>query len=136
MTNETSPDSTAELDACLAARAVTAAAGKPALSERPLISPDQAREVIGLFKVLANDSRLRLLHALERGRELCVTDLADQVGMRPQAVSNQLQRLADRRILASRRDGNRIFYRIADPCVTSLLDLGLCLIEETTEAPR
>jgi DNA-binding transcriptional ArsR family regulator len=58
-------------------------------------------------------------------------DLAAAIGMRPQAVSNQLQRLLDRRILASRRDGTRIFYRIADPCVPGLLDLGWCLVEET-----
>jgi ArsR family transcriptional regulator, lead/cadmium/zinc/bismuth-responsive transcriptional repressor len=46
-------------------------------------------------------------------------------------VSNQLQRLADRRILVSRREGIRLFYRIADPGVKGLLDLGLCLLEET-----
>jgi DNA-binding transcriptional ArsR family regulator len=49
--------------------------------------------------------------------------------MTPQAVSNQLQRLVDREILAARRVGNSVFYRIADPCVSSLLDLGLCLTE-------
>jgi DNA-binding transcriptional ArsR family regulator len=119
-------------DVCQAARSVTAWAGKPALADRPLITPAQAGQMVGLFKVLANDSRLRLLHALERAGQLCVTDLADAVGMRPQAVSNQLQRLADRGIVAARRDGNNIFYRIADPCVNSLLDLGLCLIEETS----
>ncbi len=116
---------------CEAARSATAGAGKPALADRPLITADQAGEVVGLFKVLASDSRLRLLHALERAGELCVSELAEQVRMRPQAVSNQLQRLLDRRILACRREGNNVFYRIADPCVTSLLDLGLCLIEET-----
>jgi ArsR family transcriptional regulator, lead/cadmium/zinc/bismuth-responsive transcriptional repressor len=129
----TTPDdaATVQPDGCGAARAVTAGAGKPALSDRPLITPTQADQVVGLFKVLSNDSRLRLLHALERAGELCVTDLADTVSMRPQAVSNQLQRLADRRIVAARRDGNNVFYRVADPCVNSLLDLGLCLIEET-----
>jgi len=118
------------MSGCDTARSVTAGAGKPALGARPLITPEQAGDLIGLFKVLANDSRLRLLHALERAGELCVSDLADEVGMRPQAVSNQLQRLADRRIVSARREGNNVYYRIADPCVTSLLDLGLCLIEE------
>jgi ArsR family transcriptional regulator, lead/cadmium/zinc/bismuth-responsive transcriptional repressor len=115
---------------CAAARSVAAGAGKPPLAQRPLLSPAQAGAVVGLFKVLANDSRLRLLHGLERAGEMRVGDLAECVGMRPQAVSNQLQRLADRRIVAARRDGNSIYYRIADPCVTSLLDLGMCLIEE------
>jgi DNA-binding transcriptional ArsR family regulator len=85
--------------------------------------------------MLANDTRLRLLHALERAGELCVTELSDQLGLRPQAVSNQLQRLGDRRIVASRREGTRLYYRIADPCVTGLLDLGLCLLEESGRLP-
>ncbi len=82
-----------------------------------------------LFKVFANDTRLRLLHALVREDEMCVGDLAAAVGMKPQAVSNQLQRLVDRGILGSRREGNHICYRVVDPCVRVLLDRGLCLIE-------
>src|SRR5829696_8983112 len=108
---------------------------KPALSDRPLLGQDQADELTRLYKVLANDTRLRLLHALERSGELSVTDLATAVEMKPQAVSNQLQRLADRRIVASRREGSRLFYRIADPCVPGLLDLGMCLLEETGRLP-
>ncbi len=85
---------------------------------------------MGVFKVLANDTRLRLLHALCREDELCVTDLAAAVGMKTQAVSNQLQRLNDQGIVAARREGNQIYYRVLDPCVTALLDRGLCLVED------
>ena len=104
---------------------------KPALGDRALISLDQAGDLMGLFKVLANDTRLRLLHALVRAGELCVTDLADALGMSPQAVSNQLQRLVDRGILGSRRDGNNIRYRIINQCVPTLLEHALCLTECT-----
>ena len=110
-------------------------AGKPTLRERPLMEQTQADELVRLYKVLANDARLRLLHALERAGELSVTDLAAEVGMKPQAVSNQLQRLTDRRIVASRREGSRLFYRITDPCVPGLIDLGMCLLEETGRLP-
>jgi DNA-binding transcriptional ArsR family regulator len=103
---------------------------RPLLEERPLLSPIQAGGLAAVFKVLANDTRLRLLHALVRAGELCVTDLADSLGMKPQAVSNQLQRLSDLGILASRREGNSIHYRLVDLCVRSLLDQGLCLMEE------
>ncbi len=106
---------------------------KPPLHERALITPDQAMALMGVFKILANDTRLRLIHALVRTSELCVTDLAKAVGMTPQAVSNQLQRLVDRGILGFRRNGNQIYYRIVDPCVTSLLDQGLCLTEDSKE---
>jgi ArsR family transcriptional regulator, lead/cadmium/zinc/bismuth-responsive transcriptional repressor len=103
---------------------------KPALHERPLLTPIQAGGLASMFKVLANDTRLRLLHALVRVNEMCVTDLARTMGMKPQAVSNQLQRLSDLGILACRRDGTSIFYRVTDPCVVTLLDQGLCLIED------
>ncbi len=106
---------------------------KPALHERSLLTPEQATGLMVVFKVLANDTRLRLLHALAKCGELCVTDLASAVGMKPQAVSNQLQKLVDRSILGCRRDGLRIRYRIVDQCVIALLDQGLCLTECATE---
>jgi DNA-binding transcriptional ArsR family regulator len=109
---------------------------RPPLKERPLLSPIQAGGLAAVFKVLANDTRLRLLHALVRADELCVTDLAASVGMKPQAVSNQLQRLSDLGIVESRRDGNNIHYRLVDICVRSLLDQGLCLLEEVSGRDR
>lgn len=109
--------------------------GKPRLAERRLLDLAQADELVRLYKILASDTRLRLLHALVRADELCVTDLAAQLGMTPQAISNQLQRLVDNRIVVARRSGGRSFYRVADPCVTGLLDLGLCLLEETGKLP-
>ncbi len=117
-------------------RADDACCTKPPLKERPLLTPIQAGGLAAVFKVLANDTRLRLLHALVRADELCVTDLAASLGMKPQAVSNQLQRLSDLGILASRRDGNSIYYRLVDLCVRSLLDQGMCLVEEVSERSR
>ncbi|MBC6458597.1 ArsR/SmtB family transcription factor [Actinomadura sp. HBU206391] len=123
---------TEEVQACSPALSPAQRAGKPALADRPLITAEQAGQLVVLFKVLGNDTRLRLLHALHRDGEVPVGELAEQVGMRPQAVSNQLQRLGDRGIVAARREGNRIFYSIADPCIPLVLDLALCLTEETT----
>ena len=109
---------------------------KPALAERPPLSQRDAAELTDLFKALASDTRLRLLHALVRGGELCVSDLCEAVGMKPQAVSNQLQRLAERGIVEARREGLQVFYRVVDPCVPELLDRGLCLLEDAKERPR
>jgi DNA-binding transcriptional ArsR family regulator len=98
--------------------------------QRPLLTPIQAGGLAAVFKVLANNTRLRLLHAIVRADEICVTDLATTLAMKPQAVSNQLQRLSDLGILKSRRDGKSILYRLVDPCVMTLLDQGLCLMED------
>lgn len=130
-------DSTATLviepDAACLSETPACCPPKPAIQERPLLTLEQAVELMGIFKVLANDTRLRLLHALARAGELRVTELAEAVGMKPQAVSNQLQRLLDRGILGFRRNGNSIHYRIVDPCVVNLLDQALCLTEDARE---
>ncbi len=104
---------------------------KPRLAARPLLSAAEARALERTFKVLANGTRLRLLHALAKNPGLPVTGLAETVGMKPQAVSNQLQRLVDQGILSNVRNGTNVHYRIVDPCTLSLLDQGLCLSEDT-----
>ncbi|TAL86340.1 MAG: transcriptional regulator [Rhodanobacter sp.] len=103
---------------------------KHSLATRELVSPEHAVELASLFKVLGNETRVRLLHALVRAGELCVSELAETIGLKPQAVSNQLQRLADRGVVATRREGTTIHYRIVDPCVAELFDRALCLLED------
>ena len=111
-------------------RSADACVTPQSLKKRPLLSPIQAGGLAAVFKVLANDTRLRLLHALVRADELCVTDLAGSIAMKPQAVSNQLQRLSDLGILSSRRDGTTIYYRLEDRCVKGLLEQGWCMMAE------
>jgi DNA-binding transcriptional ArsR family regulator len=103
---------------------------RPALKDRPLLSFVDAVKVMALFKMLANDTRIRLLHHLVRRGEATVTDLAKTLGMKPQAVSNQLVRLSDTGMLESRRVGNNVYHRVVNGCVAPLLDLALCLMED------
>jgi hypothetical protein len=56
--------------------------------------------------------------------------------MKPQAVSNQLQKLVDRKIVQFRRDGNQIYYHIVTPCIFDLIDRGICIMEETFNNKR
>ena len=57
-------------------------------------------------------------------------DLAEETGMTIQAVSNQLQRLAEVGVVGKRRDGLQAMYRVIDPCVPVLLERGWCHIDE------
>ncbi len=100
----------------------------PALAQRPLLDAIEVQELAALFRVLANDTRLRILHSIAIAGECSVGDIATTVGATPQAVSNQLQRMADQGVVATRRDGNRIYYRLIDPCVGGVMELGLCLL--------
>ncbi|WP_416827815.1 ArsR/SmtB family transcription factor [Ectobacillus polymachus] len=103
---------------------------KPQLTERPLLNIESAENLSETFKILSNGTRLRILHALVRKSNLSVSEIAGQLEMKPQAISNQLQRLVDKGIIRSYREGNFIRYRIVDTCVINLLDQGLCLTED------
>ncbi|MGH3298756.1 MAG: ArsR/SmtB family transcription factor [Trebonia sp.] len=71
-------------------------------------------------KALANPARLELLDLLAQG-ERSVEDLAGTAQMKVSNTSAQLRMLAGAGLVASRRDGVRIFYRLADHAVTELV---------------
>jgi DNA-binding transcriptional ArsR family regulator len=109
---------------------------KLVLLDRIDLSALQVVKLKGLFKMIGNETRLLILHALIRSGELCVNDIARALSMKPQTISNQLQRMADKGILGSRREGNSIYYKITDPCVPEILDRALCLIEMTNKSMK
>jgi DNA-binding transcriptional ArsR family regulator len=91
------------------------------MSGLPHPLPDDLVELIARrFRVIGEPARIRLLDHLRDG-EQSVNALADRVNAGQQNVSKHLNVLADAGILAKRRDGNRVYYRIVDDRV-----LGLC----------
>ena len=69
-------------------------------------------------KALANPARLELLDLLAQG-ERSVEELAETAGMKVSNTSAQLRTLAGAGLVASRRDGVRIYYRLADQQVSA-----------------
>jgi ArsR family transcriptional regulator len=94
-------------------------AARGALAAMPPV-PD----VAGLFALLADPTRLRLLAALASG-ELCVCDLAAATGINRSTVSHQLRTLRDGRLVRSRREGRVVFYALDDDHVRDLLAMGI-----------
>ena len=76
-----------------------------------------------LFKMFGDGTRVRILHALEQN-ELCVCDLAALLGMTKSAVSHQLKALRLANLVKFRRDGQVIYYALADDHVKDILDIG------------
>ncbi len=74
-----------------------------------------------LLRLLANERRLEVLCALREG-ELSVGHLAERVGLSQSALSQHLARLRADGIVATRRESQTIFYRIADDDVLTLLE--------------
>jgi rhodanese-related sulfurtransferase len=71
-------------------------------------------------KALANPARLELLDVLAQG-ERSVEDLAGTAGMKLSNTSAQLRTLASAGLVTSRRDGVRIYYRLADENVSAFV---------------
>ena len=84
--------------------------------------PDDLAELIARrFRALGEPLRVRLLDLLRDG-ELTVNELADRLGAGQQNVSKHLALLADAGLAARRRQGNHVYYRIADEGVVDLCE--------------
>ena len=82
---------------------------------------DAATRLAGLFKALADPTRVRIISVLHDG-EACVHRIVDLLGLRQPAVSQQLRLLRNLRIVAHRKDGRHVFYRLADAHVRDLYE--------------
>ena len=82
-----------------------------------------------LFKLFGDGTRVQILHALEL-HELCVCDLAALLGLTKSAVSHQLKSLRLARLVKYRRDGQNVYYSLADDHVKKILDMGYEHISE------
>lgn len=80
-------------------------------------------DLAALFKMFGDGTRVKILHALEQN-EMCVCDLAALLGMTKSAVSHQLKALRLSNLVKSRRDGQVIYYSLADDHVKYILDIG------------
>ena len=78
----------------------------------------------GVFGLLADQNRLRLLMSLLEGGELCVCDLAATTGVSESATSHALRLLRAHRVVKVRRDGRMAFYSLNDSHVRLLLDVA------------
>jgi len=81
---------------------------------------ENASSASQLLRALANEGRLLLLCALVEG-EKNVGELEDGLGFSQPYVSQQLARLRREGLVAARRDGRVIHYRLADARVTPVL---------------
>jgi DNA-binding transcriptional ArsR family regulator len=82
-----------------------------------------------LFKAMGDQTRLKILQALRAG-EMCVCDLASFIGVSESAISHQLRMLRQLALVANRREGPILYYRLNDHHLEKLLDLGLEHIRE------
>jgi DNA-binding transcriptional ArsR family regulator len=84
---------------------------------------DSAGEAAEMLRLLANENRLLILCHLVMEKEITVGDLAAAVGLGQSALSQHLAKMRGEGLVATRREGTAIFYRIADAKVRRILNL-------------
>ena len=94
------------------------------LSELSEPSADEFGAAVATLKLLADETRLRLIWNLLHG-EHAVNDLADHLAMQPAAISHHLAKLRQAGAVTTRRDGNRIYYQARDDHVEALVQEAL-----------
>jgi len=70
------------------------------------------RELLAVMKALADPSRLRIVAALQ-GRELCLCQIVELVGLATSTVSRHMSILEQARLVDARKDGRWTYFRLA-----------------------
>ena len=88
------------------------------------VDTERTERICDLFRMLSEPSRLKIVLTL-LGGELCVYHILQAVGGTQSAVSHQLRILKDNRVLRARREGQNVYYSLADEHVRQMLAIGL-----------
>ena len=81
----------------------------------------KAAEVAEVLRAIANERRLLVLCRLVEMGEANVNSLAEAVGLSQSALSQHLSKMRHEGLIAYRRDGQTLWYKIADPRIEELL---------------
>lgn len=94
-------------------------------SGHQLTTPDVKTmdELVNLFKLLADETRLRILYYLQQTEELNVCELCKLLGQRQPSVSHHLALLKVAGLLDMRRDGKHNFYRLIPQKLEQLITI-------------
>ena len=88
--------------------------------DHSLLEPMQLERAADVLKTVAHPMRLRIIDILEKG-ERTVSELCQYLGAQQPYTSQQLNLMKAKGILASRRDGNQVYYSVANPTVIKVI---------------
>jgi len=98
-------------------------------AQQNMPSVEDFADVAALHKMLASETRVRIVWALQQ-HEMCVCDLGVLLGMTKSAISHQLKLLRLSNIVKSRREGQIIYYSLADHHIEDIFAVSLEHIQE------
>jgi len=121
-TRRTGTSARAEFDEAIETAELMGAAEsspKGAMSDRTI------QELVNAFRLLSDETRLRILLYLAQNRELNVTDLCNRLGQTQPAVSHHLALLRVSGLIEARRSGKNNFYSVRTEQLNDLLAMLL-----------
>ncbi len=104
-----------------------------AVETLPPISEQSIRDLAQVFKLLSDETRMRILVYLAQNQELHVTDLCSRLGQSQPAVSHHLALLRVSGLIESRREGKHNFYSVRSNFFGEML---VDLLSTTGDMPR
>lgn len=85
---------------------------------------EKVDEMAAFYKVIGDKTRVKILYVLVDG-ELCVSEIAEKLEMTHSAISHQLSKLKEYRLLKSRREGKEMYYSLDDDHVLDIFNITL-----------
>lgn len=83
----------------------------------------QAAVAVSVLKSIAHEGRLLVLCYLSEAGEMSVGDLVNRIGLSQSALSQHLAKLRAEGLVATRKEAQTVFYRVADDKVLTLLGM-------------
>ena len=81
----------------------------------------EIQEITTIFKALADESRLRIILALTHRKKLCVSEIADLLGMSISSVSHHISKLEYLGFVEHQRIGKHVYHELSDKCIVDIL---------------
>jgi DNA-binding transcriptional ArsR family regulator len=88
---------------------------------------------VQMFKALADETRLKIVHALCVEHELCVCDVANIIGATIANASHHLRALKQMGLAKHRKEGKLVFYSLDDPRAEQIVMLAISRGKERCE---
>lgn len=97
--------------------------------KKKITDDDTLYNMAGIFKVLSDPTRLKIINALMLS-EMCVCDISALLNMSKPAISHHLKSLRQTHLIKYRRDGKIAYYSLNDAHIKMMFDLCITHIKK------
>lgn len=87
-----------------------------------LLDEDKIIDLAELYKIFGDSTRVKIVNVLI-DKELCVGEIVNKINVSQSAVSHQLRILKASKLVKFRKDGNLMYYSLADDHVKKIFEL-------------